>query len=87
MIADFHGWWGAGWGIFAGLAWAAFWVLVILIVVALVRSRSSSGPAAGSTQALRLLEERYARGEITREEFLERREVLAGGSGPDQPSP
>lgn len=78
MIADFHGWWGPGWGILAGLAWAAFWVLVILVVVGLVRGRSSV-PGTGSTQALRLLEERYARGEIGREEFLERRGVLTRG--------
>lgn len=78
MIADFHGWWGPGWGLFAGLAWAAFWVLVILIVVGLVRGRGSGAAGTGSAQALRLLEERYARGEIDREEFLERRDVLAG---------
>jgi putative oligomerization/nucleic acid binding protein len=30
----------------------------------------------GEPPALRLLEERYARGEISREEFLERRRVL-----------
>jgi Short C-terminal domain len=29
---------------------------------------------------VRLLEERYARGEISREEFLERRTVLGGSS-------
>ena len=37
-------------------------------------ARGSQGPV------VRLLEERYARGEITREEFLERRTVLRGGS-------
>lgn len=83
MIADLHGWWGPGWGLFAGLAWAAFWVLVILIVVGLIRGRSTT-PRAGSTQAFRLLEERYARGEIGREEFLERRAVLSGDPGRDR---
>ena len=86
MIADFQGWWGPGWGIFAGLAWAAFWVLVILIVVGLVRGRSASRGASGPTQALRLLEERYARGEIGREEFIGRRDVLTGGDRSGDPS-
>jgi putative membrane protein len=68
------------WG-FMGIA---FWILLIALIVLLVRgtrpssARDSGGPAA------RLLEERYARGEITREDFLERRAVL-GGSSPGAP--
>jgi putative membrane protein len=63
-----------------GLRSVAFWILLIALLVLLVRgvrtsARASRGPA------VRLLEERYARGEITREEFLERRTVL-GGSTP-----
>ena len=63
------------WG-FMGLA---FWILLIGLIVLLTRgmpttARDSRGPA------VRLLEERYARGEITREEFLERRAVLDGTS-------
>jgi uncharacterized membrane protein len=63
------------WG-FKGIA---FWILLIALIVLLVRgtrpsARNSGGPAE------RLLEERYARGEITREDFLERRAVLAGSS-------
>jgi putative membrane protein len=78
--------WGPGWGVFWGLIWAAFWVMVILIGVWFLRgelprlqNRFSEPPA------LRLLEERYARGEISREEFLERREVLL--QPPPQQSP
>jgi putative membrane protein len=67
------------WG-FMGLA---FWILLIGLIVLITRgmpttARDSRGPA------VRLLEERYARGEITREEFLERRDVLDGTS-PDAP--
>lgn len=79
--------WAEGWwSILAGLAWAAFWIIVILIVVGLVRGGRASGFGAGSTQALRVLEERYARGEITREEFLERRDVLVGGGNTTNPT-
>lgn len=67
------------WG-FMGLA---FWILLIGLIVLMTRgmpttARDSRGPA------VRLLEERYARGEISREEFLERRSVLDGTS-PDAP--
>jgi putative membrane protein len=77
----------AGWWIFVGFLWLAFWVAVVVVVVGLLRGRSR--PALGGsalTPALHLLEERYARGEISREEFLERRAVLQGVS-PNVPPP
>lgn len=63
------------WG-FMGLA---FWILLLALIVLLVRgtrtpARDSAGGAVG------VIEERYARGEITREDFLERRAVLGGSN-------
>lgn len=75
MIGHWDGWWGPGWGLLAGLAWAAFWVLVIFFVVGLVRR---GGGDRGQPSAVRMLEDRYARGEIGREEFLERRAIILG---------
>jgi putative membrane protein len=74
-----HGFWGgpAGWGIVAGLVSIVFFVLVVVILVSLVRTRPGAGPPV-SSRAIRVLEERYARGEISRDEFLERRTVLTG---------
>jgi putative membrane protein len=73
MLAD----WGPGWGVFWGLLWAAFWVVVILVAVWLLRGELPRlQHRFGEPPALRLLEERYARGEISREDFLERRAVL-----------
>jgi putative membrane protein len=74
---------GGGLAIVWGFTGVAFWILLIALLVLLVRglrttARASEGPA------MRLLEERYARGEITREEFLERRTVL-GASSPRAP--
>jgi putative membrane protein len=70
---------GGGLAIVWGLTGVAFWILLIALLVLLVRglrttARASRGPA------MRLLEERYARGEISRDEFLERRTVLDASS-------
>ena len=69
-------WWDGGWGIVWGLAMAAFWIAVIVVIVVMLRAvaRRPDGVSRGS--ALELLEERYARGEVTRDEFLDRRAVL-----------
>ena len=63
------------WG-FMGLA---FWILLAALIMLLVRgTRTPARDLAGGP--VRVLEERYARGEITREDFLERRAVLGGSS-------
>lgn len=74
-----HGFWGgpAGWGIVAGLVSLAFLVLVVVLIASLIRKGLGAGPSVGS-RAIRVLEERYAGGEISRDEFLERRAVLTG---------
>jgi putative membrane protein len=70
------------WG-FVGIAWGfmgiSFWLLLIALVVLLVRGRRTPARDFGGA-AVGVLEERYARGEITREDFLERRAVLGGAS-------
>ena len=92
-----HDWWdgvGMGWGfglvglITMVLFWGAVIVGIVLVVRALTQQSAPRGgqetgtSAPARPRALDLLEERYARGEIDREEFLERREDLGGGSGP-----
>lgn len=79
-----HMWWSSGWGVVGGLLTAAFWVLIILLVIGLVRSGKGGVPGSRSG-ALRILEERYARGDIDRDEFLEGRRVLLGGGEPAEP--
>lgn len=68
-----------GWGF--GMLWMAlFWVGLILVIVWAVRQFSRDGPGAGGSRdrAVEILEERYARGEIDRDEFEERRRTLRG---------
>jgi len=80
---------GYGYGGYAfGLIHMIFWVVVLIALVVavvwLVRSMMTGGPAAGSHSPLRrspgldVLEERYARGEINRDEYLEKKRDIQG---------
>ena len=74
------GGWGMGW--FGGIFMIVFWILILVALVFfikwLIRStgRSQAGPAGGS-RALEILKERFARGEIDKAEFEEKKKVLA----------
>ena len=66
--------WGLGWGMM-GIGWlfmVLFWVLVIVGIVALVRWLGG-GPGGGGRRARDILNERYAKGEITKEQFEQMR--------------
>ena len=70
--------WGVAW-----LGMLLVWVLVVAAIAAgvVLIVRAVRGPSAPSGdqahgEALRILEERFARGEIDRDEFEERRRVL-----------
>lgn len=81
------GWYG-GWGAGAwmGIGVLLFWALVIAVVVVLVRgvgpNRLDHGcdVAAGRSpaDALRVLDERFARGELNEVEYRQRRSILTG---------
>ena len=70
--------WGWGWGMMAGAGFLMllFWILVIVGLVVLVRwvIGSSSG---GESRALTILKERYAKGEITKEQFDQMKRDIA----------
>jgi putative membrane protein len=69
--------WGMGFGM---ISMVLFWVLIILGIVILVRwiaaSSSSGGSPPREKTALDILKERYARGEIDREEFEQKKRGL-----------
>lgn len=75
LLADPHGWgwWGGGgpggWFWIFPLAWLAFWaILVGLLAWYLIAGRRRST----LDEARRILAERYARGELTPQEYRDR---------------
>ena len=82
-----HGWgWHGGWAgmILGPVMMIAFVALIVVLVVLAVRwLGGTSGPSTGVGESqgprpLDVLEDRFARGEIDKDEFEERRRVLRG---------
>jgi putative membrane protein len=70
MMGGFGGWWMI-------LAMVLFWGLVIWGVVALVRGRHGCcSPQNDKDSALEILRRRYAAGEITKDEFEQKKKDL-----------
>ncbi|GAB4349268.1 MAG: hypothetical protein Kow006_10770 [Gammaproteobacteria bacterium] len=68
-----------GFGLFGGFGMLIFWIAVIALVVWIIRWLAGSDETAGDEggQALAILKQRYARGEIEREEYEEKRRLLS----------
>lgn len=74
---DGWGWAGMGFGM---IGMSLFWILLVIALVALVRGMWGSGnpPESGQRRtALDILKERYARGEIERDEFEQKKRDLS----------
>lgn len=75
---------GVGWHWLGWLGMALFWVILIVLALAAVKylaggRRSNVSKSERKPDALAVLEERYARGEINREEYMQKREDLERG--------
>lgn len=66
------------WGWFGWIGMILWWALIILVIVALVRWIAGVGDRTqrGGKSAREILDERYARGEISKKEFESMREDL-----------
>ncbi len=61
------------------LGMVLFWVLVVYGIVWLARRAPTSSSTAGRRETpLEILDRRYAEGEISDDEYRQRREVIAG---------
>ena len=67
--------WGNGFGWFGWILMTGWWLLVILAVVWLARTGAGSSGRDGD-RARRILDERFAAGELSVEEYEARRRVL-----------
>jgi putative membrane protein len=72
---------GSGWWVLMMIGMVLFWALVVAGVVWLVHSGIGQGPRTPAKSASDTLDERLASGEISVEEYEQRRQVLRGGSG------
>jgi putative membrane protein len=85
---------GIAGGVLGLILWVAVVIALILLIMTLIRNwrrpyttltgvgsgvtAAQPGPVGASPDALRILEERYARGEINHDEYLERKKDLTG---------
>ena len=70
------GWMGGMWGIGMMFMMLLFWVLIIAAIVFGVRWLISEGKERRGDSALEILRQRYARGEINKEEFYAKKKDL-----------
>ena len=75
---EMHGWWTAAWPVFAAwiLLWLFFWGLLMAALVLAVRWLWQETSHRRRTTPLDILRERYARGELSRQEFDAMRQEL-----------
>lgn len=78
-------WWHPAWGwgqmMFGGLMMIVFWGGIIVLIILLVRwigvgIGDSRDSAPKRPRALEILQERFARGEIDKQEYEERKQIL-----------
>jgi len=80
VMNDWHDGWGAGTWITMILVMVAFWGLLAALIVYAIRSGDERRTAAArpEDEAQRILDERFARGDIDADEYKGRRELLQG---------
>jgi len=76
-----HPWWGL-WGvggIVVLVGMVLFWILVLIALLLGLRWLAAQGRTSRADPALEILRQRYARGEIDKDEFEAKKRDLLGG--------
>jgi len=69
--------WGGGFGFFGGFMMLVFWGVIIALIVLAVRWLSEGAKGGGArSDAMDVLRQRFAKGEIDEEEFARRKKAL-----------
>ena len=71
---------GWGWGAFSVMHMVLSWSLIIVGIALLVKIAGSRSGANSGSQALDILAERYAKGEINKDEFEQKRGDISRGA-------
>lgn len=75
------GWgWGGGWGWLGAVHMVLWWALIVLGIVVLAKwlmRGSRAEPAEHGDRALEILRERFARGEINKDEYEQKKRDLS----------
>ena len=70
---------GYGMGFFGWIFMVLFWAAVIWLIVWLVNKNKNSARDHSEKTASEILKERYAKGEITKKEYLEMKTAFSRG--------
>lgn len=74
-MMNWNGSWGWGSWLGVGLVMLVFWSVIVVALVVVVRSWGSRSVTSGDG-AERILDQRFARGEMTEDEYTRRRALL-----------
>ncbi|MGZ4127974.1 MAG: SHOCT domain-containing protein [Actinomycetota bacterium] len=69
--------WDSGWGWGMGIGMLVFWGLIVLAIWAVARAPHEHAAREDRASPDQILAERFARGEISADEYQERRQVLS----------
>ena len=72
----YHGGWGMGWGWLGSPMMLLFWGLLFFGIIMLLRFWGAGRSSSTRNDPIDILKERYARGEISLEEYEERKRNL-----------
>jgi len=76
----YYGWgpmMSGGFGLFGAFWMIAFWIIIALVIISLIRRHEEKKEKSGEKSALDILNERYAKGEINKKEYEEKKKDIS----------